>query len=237
MSETKNILLLMMAGNGTRFGTDIPKQFYLINEQPIFIYILKELNKIKCIDDIVVITNPKYLEYTKEWIEKSNIDKIYKIITGGNGRSQDILSGLNVINNFAKENDIVLMYDATHPFVDSEGVEKVINAIKDYGAATLAEFQYDTTYYMNEETKEIEQVIPRAKVIAGASPEGFRFGQIFDIYRNTSKDKLNELTSAGAIALKNNIKMKAIETKEFNLKITYQSDMNLIKKVSEVYFK
>lgn len=236
MDKNRTILLLMMGGNGTRFGRDIPKQFYMINDHPIFIYILKKLNKIDCIDDIIILTNPKYLEYTEELVRNNNVNKVYKILPGGNGRSQDILAGLDVASEFAKDDDVVLMFDATHPFVDVEGVEKVVNAIKETGAATLAEFQYDTTYLMNEETNEIEQVIPRKKVIAGASPEGFKFKLIYDIYKNTPKENLNDLTSAGAIALQNNIKMIAVETTEINLKITYQSDMKLVEKVSTAYF-
>ena len=226
----------MMGGNGTRFGTEVPKQFYLINKQPIFIHILKKLNQIDCIDSIIIITNPKYLNYTKEWITKKNIQKIHKIIPGGNGTSQHILAGLLVAEEIAKDNDIVLMFDATHPFVDTEGFVKVVDAINETGAATLAEFQYDTTYLINEDTNEIEQVIPRRKVIAGASPEGFKFKKILDIYKNTPKEKLNDLTSAGAIALQNNINMVAVETKEINLKITYQSDMNLVEEVARSYF-
>ena len=51
----KNVMLLMMAGNGKRCNIDIPKQFYLINKKPIFSYVLKELDGIKCINKIVVV--------------------------------------------------------------------------------------------------------------------------------------------------------------------------------------
>lgn len=235
--EQKNILLLMMAGNGTRFNYDVPKQFYLIEGKPIFTYILDKLLKVDSITNIIILTNPKYFEYTNNWINNDKNEKIYRVVAGGNGRSQDILAGLEVANEFAKDNDNILIYDITHPFVDKNGIDKVIDAINKYGAATLAEYQHDTVYSIDEKTNVVEAVIPRAKVIAGASPEGFKFKQIYDIFKNTPKEKLDTLTSAGAVALANDISMVAVETEEINLKITYRSDMNIVEKIFKVYFK
>ncbi len=235
--EHKNILLLMMAGKGTRFKHEVPKQYYLIEEKPIFAYILEKLLKIDCVTDIIILTNPQYLEYTNKWLDMENKEKIYKVITGGNGRSQDILAGLEVANEFANDEDNILIYDATHPFVDEANFPKVVEAIEKSGAATLAEYQHDTVYMINEENNVVEKVVPRTKIIAGASPEGFKFKKIYDIFKNTPKDKLDTLTSAGAVALANNIPMIAVETEEINLKITYQSDMKLVEKLFQKYFK
>lgn len=233
----KNILLLMMAGNGTRFNYEVPKQYYLIEEKPIFAYILEKLLQVDSITNIIILTNPKYLDYTKEWLNVENKEKIYKVITGGNGRSQDVLAGLEVANEFASDEDNILIYDITHPFVDQNNFDKVIEAIETNGAATLAEYQHDTVYMINEETNVVEKVVPRTKIIAGASPEGFKFKKIYDIFKNTPKDKLDTLTSAGAVALANNIPMMAVEMEEINLKITYQSDMKLVEKLFQSYFK
>ena len=67
MKKHKNILLLMMGGKGTRFKNDIPKQFSFVNGLPIYLYILRRYNVMKNIDHIVIVTNPDYLEKTKEW--------------------------------------------------------------------------------------------------------------------------------------------------------------------------
>ena len=49
-----NILMLMMAGSGTRFGAEIPKQFVLVEDRPVFSYILDGYNRCECIDKIVI---------------------------------------------------------------------------------------------------------------------------------------------------------------------------------------
>lgn len=232
-NNIKTHLLLMMAGNGTRFGSKIPKQFVTINDEPIFIYLLKQLHTISCIDDIILITNPDYETQTKNWVKEYKINKISNIITGGNGRSKDILKGLQNLKD-VKDDDIVLMYDATHPLVDVEGCEKVVEALHTWEAATLAEYQYDTVYQINKEDGTIKAIVPREEIVAGASPEGFRFKTIFDIYKNASDEELDKMTSAGAIAIKNNLKMATVQTKVVNLKITYSADYDNFCKIAKI---
>jgi len=225
-----NILFFMMAGRGTRFGHQMPKQFYDIEGKPLFKYILEDLVNVDKIDKIVVITNPEYYKFTVENMVDSK--KIYSILKGGNGRSKDILTCLNDIKEIASKRANILIYDATHPFVDEKGINEVIkNLNENYDAVTLAEFQYDTTYTIDPNTNIVKTLTPRSEQIAGASPEGFKFNVIYDIFKNATEEELDKMTSAGSIALKNNIDMLAVKTDVINLKITYQNDIEIIKRL------
>lgn len=227
----KTYLFLMMAGKGTRFGASVPKQFVKINKEPIFIYLLKQLDKIDEIDEIVIVTNPDYYNETIDYLSEFGIQKIAKVLPGGKGRTRDIGNAINTINN-ANDDDVILFYDATHPIVDKEGLVKVIDAIKESGAATLAEFQYDTVYQIDSKIKEITNLLERREVVAGASPEGIKYGIIKNIYDNSTDEELDKLTSMGAMAITNGIKMKVIETNVVNLKITYPADYNNFIKIA-----
>lgn len=229
-----NILLLMMGGSGTRFGADIPKQFILVEEKPIFSYILNKYDKMDTIDEIIVISHKHWIDYVYEWAEILNIKKLRNVIAGGSSRSESVHNGLKAAKKFAASDDVILIHDATHPYVDVEGTEKVIEAVKKYGGATLGSFQYDTVYAMEEGF--ITDVIPRANVVVGASPEAFQFSKIYDIYENATVEELEKMTSAGAIALANKIPMKVIPTNLINLKITYKDDMEAFKKLFYDYY-
>ena len=109
------------------------------------------------------------------------------------------------------------------------------NAVNKYGGATLGACQYDTCYRINEDNM-LEEVIPRQFLVSGASPEAFKFKIIKDIYQKAGENELANMTSAGAIALHNNIKMKVIPTDVLNLKITYANDMKLFKLLKDNYF-
>ncbi len=230
-----NILFFMMGGSGTRFGAQIPKQYTLINDAPVFSYILDGYQKLPEVDKIVIVSHKDWISYCEEWARKVGADKLHKIVPGGETRSESVLNGLRAAEDVADAEDVVLIHDATHPYVDAEGTRKIIEAVKEVGGATLGQCQYDTCYRMDDEQL-ITEVVPRKYIVSGASPEAFRYGDIFDIYRNSPKEELEQMTSAGAIALAHGIPMKVIPAQVLNLKITYPGDMELFKLLCDNYF-
>ena len=230
-----NYLLLMMGGSGTRLGADRPKQYIEIDGIPIFVYILNSYDKVECIDEIIIVSNDMCIDYVQNWINNLQLNKPTSIVAGGKTRSHSVYNGLKEVSKTAKNDDIVLLHDATHPYVDEKGTLNVIEAIEEYGGATLGAFQYDTVYRMNDEGF-ITDVIPRQELVAGASPEGFKFGKIFPIYDNSNDEELEQMTSGGALALEYGIKMKTIECDVINLKITYPKDLEIFKKTIHSYF-
>lgn len=230
-----NIFMLMMGGSGTRFGADRPKQYIEIDGQPIFSYILEKCSRFSCIDKIVVVSNADWLGHVEEWIQKLHIPKCENIVAGGETRSESVKNGLLAMQPFAGEDDVILIHDATHPYVEEGDIEKIIAAVREYGAATLGQPQYDTVYQTNSRGF-LEKVIPREFVVSGASPEAFRYGIISEIYFQSSKERLARMTSAGAIALDTGIEMKIIPMTGINLKITYSQDMELFRQLVHTYF-
>ena len=224
---------MMMGGSGTRLGADRPKQYIEVSGKPVFAYIVEGYDRLDFIDEIVVVSHESWTDYVKEWTRE--VKKPLTVTCGGETRSHSVRNGLRAIAGRAKESDVVLFHDATHPYVDSAGTREVIEAIRQYGGATLATFQYDTVYRMDGEGF-VGGVIPRQEVIAGASPEGFRFGEIYGIYDGPDDEELRSMTSAGAIARAHDIKMKAVKSDVINLKITYPADLETFKQIRSSYF-
>ena len=232
-----NHCLLMMGGVGSRFGADCPKQYVEIDGKPIFIYILEKLAQLSFIDRIIVVSNAYWIDFVHQSINRfmsCNLEKII-VTEGGATRSESVKNGLIALEKFAEDDDVVLIHDTTHPYVDEKGTLAVIDAVKKYGGATLGSCQYDTCYQMNE-NHEIEKVIPRQFLVSGASPEAFLFRKIYDIYMNSTQRELEMMTSAGAIALAHHIKMVVVPADVLNLKITYPNDLDLFRILLHNYF-
>ena len=230
-----NTVLLMMGGSGTRFGASIPKQYIKVNDRPIFSYILEGYNKLPDVNKIIIVSHADWVDYVEEIAEEIGADKLYKVVTGGDTRSESVKNGLICASEYSKDDDVILIHDATHPYVDKKGTKEVIQAVKEFGGATLASFNYDTVYKMDDDHI-LTNIEPRFNIVAGASPEAFTFRKIYDIYMNSSKEELESMTSAGAIALHYGITMKVIKANVINLKITYADDMELFVKLIDNYF-
>ena len=222
----------MMGGSGTRFGANRPKQYIEIDGRPVFSYIIERCNFIDSIDQIVVISHHSWIE---NWMANLSLNKPWQIVAGGNNRSESVKNGLLSISTSANPADIILIHDATHPYLHKDDIVQLISAVRQYGAATLGQQQYDTVYQTNKEGF-LEKVIPRELVVSGASPEAFRYGIISEIYMNASREELSRMTSAGAIALERKIPMKVLPLTGLNLKITYPQDMELFRQLIHTYF-
>jgi len=230
-----NTALLMMGGSGTRFGADIPKQYIKVGGRPIFSYILEGYNALEEVDKIIVVSHADWIDYVQQIADEINADKLYRVVAGGDTRSESVKNGLTAAAEYSQPDDVILIHDATHPYVDPVGTREVIEGVKKFGGATLAQFNYDTVYRMDDDHI-LTNIEPRFNIVAGASPEAFTFGHIYDIYMNSPKDELEQMTSAGAIALAHGIKMKVVRANVLNLKITYADDMELFKKLCDNYF-
>ena len=230
-----NTVLLMMGGSGTRFGADKPKQYIEVGGRPIFSYILEGYNRLPDVDKIIIVSHADWIPYVQEIAQQIGADKLCNVVPGGGTRSESVKNGLKAAADFSRSDDVILIHDATHPYVDAAGVSEVIEGVKEYGGATLAQFNYDTVYRMDDDHI-LTNIEPRFNIVAGASPEAFTFGRIYDIYMNSPQEELEQMTSAGAIALAHGIRMKVVRANVLNLKITYADDMTLFTKLVDNYF-
>lgn len=231
----KNIVLLMMGGKGVRLGTETPKQYIEIDGKPIFYYIARKYAMMPEISMICLVSHPLWLDFVRDAV--SDIDSAceLRVTAGGETRSESVRNGLRAVEAFADPQDIVLIHDATHPYVDIESTLAVIEAVKEVGGATVGACQYDTCYQMNDRHV-LQKVIPRQEIVSGASPEAFHYGSISRIYFESSDEELASMTSAGAIALAYHIPMKVVPMKVLNLKLTYPEDLELLRKLLHTYF-
>lgn len=230
-----NYLLLMMGGSGTRFGADIPKQFVEVNGKPVFSYIMEKYASMDSIDGIVAVCHKEWIEYTLDWGNRLCGGKKCSVVCGGSTRSESVLNGLNELKSFAAREDAVLAHDATHPYVDIEGVEKIILKLTQGRGVTLGAREYDTMYRIDE-NGEIVEVVPREYIVSGASPEAFQFGDLYDIYTDSTMGELEAATSVAALAIANGIKVDTVSTDLINLKITHKQDMEVFEKLFYGYY-
>ena len=164
----------------------------------------------------------------KSLIITEKLSKIINIVSGGSTRSQSVKNGLTCLKQYASDEDVVLIHDATHPFIDKKQTIKLVDEINRNKAASLANFVFDTAY-IKDANNQLESNIDRKSLAIGASPEGFKFGLIYKIYISSSDEYLNSMTSSGALMADHNIKMSFIETKFPALKITYPEDLDVYK--------
>ena len=129
-----NYAIILVSGTGSRTGLKIPKQFVKISGKTILEYSVSAFEKNKNIDRIIVVSNPLYIDLTKNIIQKSGFKKVINVLEGGETRQQSSYIGINSIKD---TNAKVLIHDGVRPFISQKIINNCIEALNFYKAVNV----------------------------------------------------------------------------------------------------
>ena len=121
MSQNRKVFAIIpSAGSGTRFSSNIPKQYFKINNETIIEKTLNHFVKLKEIEKIVIPISPEDKHIIDLEIVKN--ERI-QVINGGATRAESVLEGLKQIDS----GSAVIVHDAVRPFVSPDLILNLIN--------------------------------------------------------------------------------------------------------------
>ena len=128
--------IIVAAGQGSRVGGILPKQFQSVRGKPILSYTLQKFEDCSRIQDVILVTASEWVTYAaQEIVDAFDFKKVIKIVAGGEQRQDSVFAGLKALDPLP---DFVAIHDAVRPFVSVEKIEAAIDACKEHGAAILA---------------------------------------------------------------------------------------------------
>ncbi len=217
---SKNYAIIVAAGKGRRMGAGINKQFLNIKGKPILYYSLSVFSKHPFIDGIILVCSSDEIDYCKEQIvEKYNIKKVVKIVSGGKERQDSVLSGLRAISDC----DVVLIHDGARPFVSYKIIEDGINHAKTYGACTCGINPKDTIKIKNNDGFS-EGTLDRSKLFCVQTPQCFKYDLIMECHEKLIQD-CGFVTDDSSVIERYGKKVYLYEGSYSNIKITTQEDL------------
>lgn len=92
--------ILLCAGYATRLfplTKDFPKALLEIGKRPLLDYILDEVNTIREVDEIYLVTNAKYAPHFYAWAKSKNNDKPITVLNDGTTSNEDRLGAIGDI--------------------------------------------------------------------------------------------------------------------------------------------
>lgn len=225
-----NIAILLAAGTGSRTGLDIPKQFVKINNKYLLSYSIDSFIKSKLVDDIYIVVNEKYKEklieiLTKEKYEKINLEK--NIIIGGSTRQQSVFNGLEYLKNLVSGDDIIAVHDTARAMIDEDTINECIITAKKYGSSCAYKKAVDTISIMEDEY--LSKTLNRDSLAVLQTPQCFKFDIIYSSHINALKNNISNSSDDTNLVSKNNYKIKLVESKKINEKITTLEDIENFK--------
>ncbi len=214
----KTYAVILASGTGKRTGLTTPKQFLKIGEKTIIEHTINAFEQNEQIDEIIIVTNPDYINLTKNLIKQNCFKKIKTILPGGKTRQESSYIGICAI----KEDDgKVLIHDAARPFVSTRIINECIKALDTYKAVNVAIESTDTILEVND--RNIIEGIPERKYLKHAqTPQGFNLKLIKKAHELAKN--LNVTDDSSLVVKLKLADVYVISGEESNIKITHPTD-------------
>ena len=206
--------IILAAGSGIRFGTDIPKQFVKINNRRILDFSVHTFDSNPLIDEVIIVVNRNWGNIISK--EYSN----FKIVSGGETRKDSSFAGLITCNSGTNK---VLIHDSARPFVDHSIIEDCIKALDNNSAVTTAIPVNDTIIQIQDDN--IIEMPNRSILRAEQTPQGFDYQTIMKAHKQFRGDATDDIR----LVMELGITPKFITGSPKNFKITTLEDLNRAK--------
>lgn len=218
---------LLASGSGSRFGSDLPKQFLELDGTPILIKSLSVFLDSGLLDAVVVTAPAAYLAYTKRLISDFLPENPVPVtvIEGGKNRSRSLQKALTALADaYGRTGHIVLTHDAVRPFLTRRIIEDNVKAAREYGAANTCVPATDTVF-LSEDGFFMGTVPARSAVFHSQTPQTFRLDTILDLIDGLPADEFDAMTDGCSVFIRSGLPVRMVPGSPDNLKITYPGDL------------
>ncbi|QXQ08939.1 bifunctional cytidylyltransferase/SDR family oxidoreductase [Paeniglutamicibacter sp. Y32M11] len=233
----RNIGVILAGGVGERVGLDIPKQLIKIAGRPIIEHTLAVFQESDCIDEIVVMMKPGYLDRVHEIIKKNAFSKVTRVLEGSGTRNDTTQAALAALGD---EECNVILHDAVRPLLAQRVLSDVVVALDEYAAVDVAIPSADTIIEVVQgagSLPEISHVPPRAALRRGQTPQAFRLSTLREAYVGANQDSAFAATDDCSVVLKYspNVPIGVVQGEERNMKVTDPIDIYIADKLFQLY--
>ena len=234
----KNIAVIFAGGSGVRMNTrSKPKQFLELRGKPIIIYTLELFDNHPLIDGIVVVCLESWIPFLKKMLKKFEINKVVKIVSGGDSGQDSIYRGLCAVEDYCKdkgeENAVVLIHDGVRPLIVDETITRNIEKVHEKGSAITVVPAIETFVIQKEEG---QMVIPdRSSCLLARAPQSFYLKDILSIHRKNKENGNITFIDSCSMMSYFGYKMATLEGPMENIKITTPTDYFIFRAMVEVH--
>lgn len=223
-----NIALLTAAGQSTRMGQDIPKQFLTVNEIPVIVYTMEAFQHHADIDEIVVICLKGWEPILKAYANQFGISKLTKIVPGGNTGQESIYNGITELAKDHDKDDLILVHDGNRPFVSEKIISECISTAGKFGCSVAA-IPCQEAMVLSEDGIVSTGNIDRARLKRTQTPHGFTLGKMCELHERAAREGIVNTTATCTLMMELGEPVYFYDGSEKNIKLTTLDDMDIFK--------
>lgn len=220
--------IILAAGQGKRMGSEVAKQFLMLQDKPVLYYSLKVFED-SDIDQIILVTGEDQVEYcTANIVEQYGFHKVTEVIGGGKERYDSVYNALRK----TVRTDYVLIHDGARPFISKEMIKTIMGQVI-LNKACLIGTPVKETIKVIDSDGIITATPNRNTLWTAQTPQAFEYNAIrkaYDLFwQEANRDRLGITDDAMVYEAYCKLPVKMIMGDYNNIKLTTPEDFLLAK--------
>lgn len=212
---SKNAVIIVAGGTGSRMKSEGPKQFALLHNKPVIVYAIEKFLQFDSSMQIIVALRPEYTMEFETITRNFKLPEI-SIVNGGDTRFHSVKNALEKVTPGI---EIIAVHDAARPLVSLQTIQNAFTAAQKSGAAI-------PVIDINESLREIDSLgskaVNRKDYRVVQTPQCFKKDILLSAYeQNYIPEFTDDATVVEAAGNKIHLTTGNVE----NIKITYPQDL------------
>lgn len=231
---SRNIAVIFAGGSGARMGSGIPKQFIEIDGKPIIIHTLEIFDEHQLIDDIYIACREDYIPKLEKLIRRFVINKVARIVPGGETGQDSIYNGLKAAYEDAGSDNIVLIHDGVRPCISAELIDANIAMARENGSAVTCTRFFETPV-ISDDGRIIKDSPDRSRFYTAQAPQTFRLGDVIEAHEKTRETNpgYDGIIDTCTLMRSTGMQVHMIEGNRGNIKVTTPEDLYIFRAMLE----
>jgi 2-C-methyl-D-erythritol 4-phosphate cytidylyltransferase len=207
-------VIIVAGGSGSRMGSDVPKQFMLLNGKPLIFHTIEKFHEALPHCKIIVVLPASQLSYWEDIKKQHHFSITIETTTGGKSRFESVKNGMQLIT----EECVVGVHDAVRPLISTANIQLLFSEAEKNGNAVPFVPCKDSLREINGKEN---KAVAREKYVLIQTPQCFKWSLIKQGYNG---EELSSFTDDASVFEHLGYKINLVQGDERNIKITYPVD-------------
>jgi 2-C-methyl-D-erythritol 4-phosphate cytidylyltransferase len=224
----KVFALVLAAGQGTRIGDAVPKQYIPIAGKPMMFHSIETFASLSRVERLFVVLAPLDRHWAgHDW--SALPEKVEAVFCGGEHRAESVLNTLKFLENRVAKDDWILVHDAARPCIDKELVEQFLDEIGDDQVGGLLAIPLADTLKRADEHQRVSETVARTGLWRAQTPQMFHY----DLLRRGLEKKPTATDESDAVESIGYSAPRLVQGESTNIKVTFAEDLEVAEMILE----
>lgn len=217
-----NTVIITAGGIGKRMGSEIPKQFLLLNGRPVLMHTIERFYSVDPTMQLILTLPLDWQDYWKTICAEYQFNIPHTLIDGGTERYHSVKQALH-----AAKGDLVAVHDGVRPLVHADTIRACFAATQESGAAIPVIAVQESLRMCSENGS---TAVRRDAFRIVQTPQCFKREILIAAYERPFH---SGITDDASLVEESGIAIRLVEGNKENIKLTDQADL----KIAELFIQ